>query len=133
MKVKIDSIAIEWRLVTMKLFDSEMKVMEILWKEGELTAKQLAEILAEETGWSKTTTYTVLKKCVEKGAVERTDPGFHCRALVSLEEVRQTQTTALIDKLYGGKPDKLVASLVSGRKLSREELENLKKMIEEMK
>lgn len=116
----------------MKLFDSEMKVMEILWKEGELTAKQLAEILAEETGWSKTTTYTVLKKCVEKGAVERTDPGFHCRALVSLEEVRQTQTAALIDKLYGGKPDKLVASLVSGRKLSREELENLKKMIEEM-
>ena len=50
----------------MKLFDSEMKVMELLWKNGELTAKELAERLAVEPGWSKTTTYTVLKKCVDK-------------------------------------------------------------------
>ena len=49
----------------MKLFDSEMKVMELLWKNGELTAKELAERLAVEPGWSKTTTYTVLQKCVD--------------------------------------------------------------------
>ena len=46
----------------MKLFDSELRVMELLWKKGELSAKELAEILAQQTGWSKTTTYTVIKK-----------------------------------------------------------------------
>ncbi len=54
-----------------KLYDSELKVMEILWKEGELTAGQIAKILKEEIGWNRNTTYTVIKKCIEKGAVER--------------------------------------------------------------
>ena len=81
----------------MKLFDSEMKVMELLWTTGELTAKELAERLAVEPGWSKTTTYTVLKKCVDKAAVERTDPWFRCRALVSLEEAQLAQSAALVD------------------------------------
>ena len=52
-----------------KLYDSELKVMEILWKEGELTAGHIAKILKEEIGWNRNTTYTVIKKCIEKGAV----------------------------------------------------------------
>ena len=51
-----------------KLYDSELKVMEILWKEGELTAGHIAKILKEEIGWNRNTTYTVIKKCIEKGA-----------------------------------------------------------------
>ena len=53
----------------MKLFDSELKVMEILWKEGDLSAGQLAKVLKERIGWNRNTTYTVIKKCVEKGAI----------------------------------------------------------------
>ena len=45
-----------------KLFDSELKVMEQLWREGDLTAGALAKILADETGWNRNTTYTVIKK-----------------------------------------------------------------------
>ena len=45
-----------------KLFDSELKVMEALWKAGDLTAGQLAKILKEQTGWNRNTTYTVIKK-----------------------------------------------------------------------
>ena len=52
-----------------KLFDSELKVMELLWEHGELSAKEIAEKTAEQIGWSKTTTYTVLKKCIEKGVL----------------------------------------------------------------
>ena len=44
-----------------KLYDSELKIMEILWREGETTAKEIAAELAKSVGWSKTTTYTVLK------------------------------------------------------------------------
>ena len=43
------------------LFDSELKVMEVLWREGTLPAKRVVEILGEEIGWNKNTTYTVLK------------------------------------------------------------------------
>ena len=43
-----------------KLFDSELKVMDILWKEGDTSAKDIAEILNRQVGWSKTTTYTVI-------------------------------------------------------------------------
>ena len=115
-----------------KLFDSELKILEILWREGELTAKQIAEITAAEIGWSKTTTYTVIKKCVDKGAVERIDPDFHCRPRIQLEEFRRCRTQELIDRLYDGRADHLVASLLSGRHLSPEELAALKKRIEEM-
>ena len=44
-----------------KLFNSELKVMEVLWREGELPAKRVADILAEEIGWNQNTTYTVIK------------------------------------------------------------------------
>lgn len=63
-----------------KLFDSERKVMEVLWQGGELPAKDIARALADSVGWNKNTTYTVLKKCIEKGAAVREDPGFRCRA-----------------------------------------------------
>ena len=56
--------------MNIKLFDSEIKVMEVLWKEGDLTAKQLADILSEKIGWNKNTTYTVIKKCISKGVME---------------------------------------------------------------
>ncbi len=46
----------------MKLFDSELKIMEILWREGDISAKRIAEIAKERIGWSKTTTYTNIQK-----------------------------------------------------------------------
>lgn len=116
-----------------KLYDSELRILENLWTAGELSAKDLAARAADQVGWSKTTTYTVLKKCVEKGLVERTDPGFRCRALVSREEVRQLETRGLIDRMYGGSADRLVASLLDGKALSGEEIDRLRRLVEELK
>ena len=45
-----------------KLFDSEIKIMEVLWREGDVTAKYIAEVLAREVGWNKNTTYTLSLK-----------------------------------------------------------------------
>jgi predicted transcriptional regulator len=73
-----------------KLFDSEWKVMDVLWRRGTDTpAREVARELEGLVGWNKNTTYTVLKKCVEKGAVERREPNFLCRALVPREEVQR--------------------------------------------
>ena len=78
--------------MSVKLFDSELKVMDVLWKEGEMTAKQISDLLKKEIGWNMNTTYTVIKKCISKGAIERSEPNFMCRALVSKEEVQQAET-----------------------------------------
>lgn len=80
-----------------KLFDSELKVMEILWREGDLTAGQIASILKEETGWNRNTTYTVIKKCIDKGAIERIEPKFICKALISKEDVQAYETEELVE------------------------------------
>ena len=52
-----------------KLYDSELKVMEVLWKEGDDSAKHISEILNAEIGWNKNTTYTVIKKCVAEATI----------------------------------------------------------------
>ena len=114
--------------MTEKLFSSEIKVMELLWKNGEMSAKELAAELGKSVGWSKTTTYTVIKKCVEKGAVLRKDPGFICEAAVSKSEVRENEAFELIERLFEGSPDLLVSALIGSGKISREQLKNLREM-----
>ena len=115
-----------------KLFDSELKVLELLWNGGELSAKDISAQAEDQLGWSKTTTYTVLKKCVEKGLVERTEPGFRCRALVTRQEAQRRETRELIDRMYGGHADRLVASLLEGKALSAEGIARLRKLVEEL-
>ncbi|MDD2980755.1 MAG: BlaI/MecI/CopY family transcriptional regulator [Hespellia sp.] len=115
-----------------KLFDSELKIMELLWEEGDLTAKRIAELTKTQIGWSKTTTYTVIKKCVEKGAIEKIEPGYKCHALITRKDEQLQETDVLIDKMYNGRADQLVASLVDGQRLSREEIIQLKKLIEQL-
>lgn len=106
--------------------------MELLWKRGDLTAKELAAELKEQVGWSKTTTYTVIKKCIDKGAVERSDPNFVCHAVITQTQARQYETQELIDKMYGGHADQLVACLLGGQKLSQESIEQLKRLVQEL-
>ncbi|MBQ8510410.1 MAG: BlaI/MecI/CopY family transcriptional regulator [Clostridia bacterium] len=118
--------------MSVKLFDSELKVMHVLWKNGDTRAKRIAEILGAEIGWNVNTTYTVIKKCIAKGAIERMEPGFLCHAAVTQRDAQESETAELIDKLFEGAADQLVASLLGSKRLSAEELERLKKLVEEM-
>lgn len=118
--------------MAVKLFDSELKVMEVLWREGDMTAKKISDILKEETGWNMNTTYTVIKKCIAKQAVLRSEPNFMCHALISREEVQEAEAEELIGKFFGGSPDLLFASLLNNKKLSKEQIEKLRKMISEL-
>lgn len=117
---------------TMKLFDSELKIMDILWKEGDCTAKHIAERLTEEVGWNKNTTYTLIKRCMKKGAIERREPNFLCHALIPKEEVQEAETNELINKVYDGSADKLFAALLGRKKLSAEQIEKLKQIVGEL-
>ena len=77
------------------------------------------------------TTYTVIKKCIAKGAVRRSEPNFLCHALISKEEVRAAEADVLIGKLFDGSPDLLFASLLNSTKLSGDQLERLRRIIDD--
>ncbi len=117
----------------LKLFDSELKVMDTLWKsEQDLSAGQIAKILEEEIGWNRNTTYTVIKKCIAKGAIERRDPKFICHALVSKQQVQNYETDELIDKMFDGSKQKFFAAFLSDARLTEDEVAQLKGMISDL-
>jgi len=118
--------------MTAKLGDSEIVLMDVLWQEGDIPAKRLSDILLEQMGWKMSTTYTLIKRCIEKGAIERIEPNFICRALISKEQVQAYETTALLDKLFDSSADKLFASIISNKALSPEEIRRLKQIVSEL-
>ena len=112
-----------------KLFDSELKIMEILWRGEAISAKQVSMIAADEIGWNKNTTYTVIKKLIDKNAIKREEPGFICSALISRDEVQKDETERLIDKLWGGSKKAFFAAFVDEH-LSAREIDEIKSLIE---
>lgn len=112
-----------------KLFDSELKVMETLWTEGDLTAGQISKILKDEIGWNRNTTYTVIKKCIEKGAIERIEPKFICHANISREDIQAYETQELIEKMFDGSKKQFFAALLSEKTLKPNEVKQLKELI----
>ena len=114
-----------------KLFDSERTVMESLWQEGDMTAGQLAKILKEQIGWNRNTTYTVIKKCVEKGAIQRQEPNFFCKAVLTRRQAQRQETSQLIDRMFSGSAEQFFAAFLSDRQLTPEQLDRLRQMIDE--
>ncbi len=112
-----------------KLFDSELKVMEPLWEGGPQTAGELAKRLATVVGWNRNTTYTVIKKLIDKGAVSRSDPGFLCTPLVTREEVQRQETDSLISRLFGGSATQFLSAFLSERDLTPAEADQLRELI----
>ena len=114
----------------MKLFDSEWKVMEVLWQQNDQTAKAISLHLAQSAGWNKNTTYTVIKKCIDKGAIERREPNFVCHAAITKRQAQKEEADSLVDKVFGGSAELLFASILSDRSLSKDELARLRALVE---
>ena len=114
-----------------KLFDSEYKLMEIIWEKQPISAKEVSAVAAERIGWKKNTTYTVLTRLEAKGYLKRDEPNFICSAVVSREEVRRVETESLIDRLFGGSKKALFSALLEDESLSEDELCELRRMIDE--
>ena len=112
-----------------KLFDSELKVMEPLWEYGPQSAGELAKRLAVFCGWNRNTTYTVIKKLVDKGAVARSDPGFLCTPLVTREEIQRQETDSLISRLFGGSKTQFLSAFLSEKDLTPAEADQLRQLI----
>jgi len=116
----------------LKLFDSELKVMEVIWQKEPITAKEISVVLKDSIGWNKNTTYTVIKKLIDKNAIKRGEPNFICTALVKKEDVARAETKSLIDKLYGGSKKAFFSAFMENENLTDSEIADLKSMIEKM-
>ena len=114
-----------------KLFDSEAKIMEIVWERGPLSAKEISLIAAASIGWNKNTTYTVIKKLEAKGFIRRDDPGFICTPLVSREEMQKKEAVSLLNRVFGGSRKALFSALLDDEKLTEQEIGELRKMIDQ--
>lgn len=113
-----------------KLFDSEAKVMEIIWANSPISAKQISLIAADTIGWNKNTTYTVIKKLEAKGFIRREDPGFICTPLVSKKQIQKTEATTLVKKVFGGSRQALFSALLTDEPLTESEIQELRKLID---
>ena len=114
-----------------RLFEGELKLMELLWANTPATAKHLSALAAEQIGWNKNTTYTVIRKLVTKGAIDRQDPGFVCRPTVTRAEVGHAEARAVVRSFFDGSVKALFSSFMSDGTLSADEAAELRALIDE--
>ena len=112
----------------LRLHEGELNIMELLWSNKELAAKDISKIIKEYIGWEKNTTYTVIKRLIDKGAVQRTDPGFICSALVSQRSVREIETKRLLDQFYNGSLQTFISEYLKNQSLSAGDIAELQKL-----
>lgn len=109
------------------LSDGEWKLMNALWHSSPCTITQLVAALREETGWSKHTVISMLNRLEHKGVVRHEEGGrakqFY--PVIAQQACRQEETESFLSRLYGGSLGLLLNTLVDGKKISKQEMEEL--------
>ena len=72
----------------MNLFESDVRLWMFCWREGSITAGEIAKILNIDIGWNRNTTYTVINKCIKKGYISRGEDKFICTPVITKDEVK---------------------------------------------
>ena len=108
-----------------KLFEGEYKLMEVLWDAGAVNSTHLVELCREKLGWNKSTTYTVLRRLKNKGALRHENTVV--TPVLTREEAIRAQGEELVERVGG--LSLFMTAFLSGRKLTREEAEELKRLI----
>ena len=112
-----------------KLGEIEMKFAEIIWNNEPISSGELAALSLKELSWKRTTTYTVLKRLCDKG-IFKNEKGM-VTSLVSKQLFQAKQSEEFVEGAFGGSLPNFVAAFISQKKLSDEEIEELKRIIEE--
>ncbi|MCI8791380.1 MAG: BlaI/MecI/CopY family transcriptional regulator [Eubacterium sp.] len=103
--------------------------MELLWSNKVLAAKDISKIIKEYIGWEKNTTYTVIKRLIDKGAVTREDPGFLCRARVTKKDVQEIETKVLLSKMFNDSLTNFITEYLGNRRLTTEQVIELQRVL----
>ena len=114
------------------LSDGEWKLVKVLWRKQPQTLAELVADLRDETGWSKSTIFMMLKRLIAKGAVVMDDSGKYqeYRAAIAYEDVALEETESFLEKVYDGSVGMLVSNLVGRGALSDAEIRELRAILD---
>ncbi len=113
-----------------KIFEGEYRFLNILWENEPIASPKLVQLCNEQLGWKKSTTYTVIKKLINKGLVQSEDTIVS--ALVTKEEVDRQEGEELLQRTSKGNIPAFFATFLKDRKLSKEDVEHIRRIIDEM-
>jgi predicted transcriptional regulator len=116
----------------MKISAAESVVMEALWRREPLGADEIAAEVAEGQGWTEATVKTLINRLLKKGAVAAEPQGrrYLYRPVLGREAYVAAESQGLLDRLFEGRLAPLVSHFSESRKLSAEDIAELKKLIE---
>lgn len=117
------------RGVFMKISDSELKLMELIWENEPIRSGELVTLAFDSLVWKKSTVYTVIKKLSGKGFIKSEDAVI--TSLCSREEVLTERSENLISKAYGGSLPMFLTAFLQKEQITKAEAEELKKLIDE--
>lgn len=103
--------------------------MEVVWEHEPVNSTSLVKLCEQRLGWKKSTTYTVLRKLCQRGLVRNEEATV--TALAKKDQVQRYESCQVVEKTFGGSLPAFLNAFLSEKKLSAEEAEELKKMIEE--
>jgi len=111
--------------------DRELDVMAVLWERGPSTVAEVQEQLVDELAY--TTVLTILRTLEEKGRVRHEEEGraYRYHPLVDRDSAGESAVRRLVRKVFAGEPEALLTHLVSDRKLTREQLRRMRRMLDE--
>ena len=115
-------------MVTPKIFESEYRFCLILWEHEPISSRELSELCKEKLGWSKTTTYTVIKRLSERGVVKNENTVV--TSIVSKDEAEVSEIDELMEKKFEGSLPAFIAAFARRQKLSDEDIAEIRQIIE---
>jgi BlaI family penicillinase repressor len=114
--------------------EAESIVMSVLWDDHPRAADEVVAALAHQQQWQEATVKTLLNRLLKKGAIRADKDGrrFLYSPLFTREQWLAGESTGLVDRLFGGRIAPLVAHFGQHRKLSKNDLDDLKRLIKEL-
>jgi BlaI family transcriptional regulator, penicillinase repressor len=113
-----------------KLFYSEFKFVSIIWNIEPVNSTDLSKICLQKLGWKKSTTYNMIRKLEERGVLKNENATV--TALVKRDQVQKYESETLLEKAFDSSLPAFLATFLQDKKLSKQEAEEIKKMIEEV-
>jgi BlaI family penicillinase repressor len=115
-----------------RISESEWQVMRLLWAKSPVTASEVIEALSGCTIWKPKTIMTLINRLVKKGAAgfEKKGRAFHYYPLVKQEACVKAENRSFLKRVYGGTLQPMLAAFVTEADLSREEIEELKRILD---
>ena len=115
-------------MATPRIFESEYRFCLILWENEPINSTELMRICKDRLGWSKNTTYTVIKRLCDRGVIKKENTIVS--ALISKEEAQQNELNELVEKKFEGSLPAFVAAFTRHEPFSEEEMDAVQAMID---